>query len=368
MEMNRRYVAALGVAAAIILVLGAWFRPRPHTAQPKAGPEAQLQPIPPPSRRGQMRQISEFLSERAQETADHLVYVASSQATGIVWTTGQVVTVAPQSALVQTVSVTPSQEPAPVTLAPTERFRQTGWIVVVARGSDGALISSSGLLGGSAEATCASAPVRKLLFNVPLDAAFAGGGVFDVSGDLLGQVIRCGETWMAVTHNTIQRLLEQQLGADAVAWHDFGVRLHIPTEEEREVFHLPKGGLFLTEVRRTSRAFNMGLRPGDLLLKTDEETLEQPEDILALGDNITLLRNRRQLTLPVVPHFSVDEPVTGALVTSIQPGTRLHAAGLQPGDRILEPRAADLNRLLAGKAPVWLTFDRDDRRVGVLVR
>jgi hypothetical protein len=367
MEMNKRYVAALGIAALVILVLGAWFRPKPHTAQPKPA-EAQAAPVPPPSRRGQMRQISDFLSERAQESADHLVYVASAQATGIVWTTGQVVTVAPGSALVQTAAVTPSTEPAPVTLAPTERFGQTGWIVVVARGSDGALVSSSGLLGSSADATCGSTRVRKLMFNVPLDAALAGGGVFDVSGDLLGQVIKCGESWMAVTHTTIQRLLEQQLGADAVAWHDFGVRLHVPTEEERSILRVPATGLFVAEVRRSSRAFNMGLRPGDVLLKTGDEDLEQPEDILALGDTITIWRNRRQVTLPVVPHFSVDEPVRGALLTSVQPGTRLHEAGLQPGDRILEPRPAELNRLLAGKSPVWVTFDRDDRRIGVLVR
>lgn len=320
-----------------------------------------------------MRQISDFLAERATEAAEHLVYVPSTQATGVLWTTGQVVTTAPGATLVQTAAVTPSPEPTPVTLSPVDRFSQAGWVVVVARNSDGTSISASGILGGSAQASCGSTPIRKLLFNVPLDAAFAGGGVFDISGDLIGVVVRCGETWTAISHTTVQRLLEEQLGADAVAWHDFGVHVRTPSETERLFFRLPPGGLFVTEVRRTSRAFNMGLRPGDLLTRTGEDPLEQPEDLLALGDMVTVVRDGRPMQLLVTPPFSADQPLTGVVLTSVQPGTRLHAAGLRPGDRIVyaggsaNPTTAELNRIVTRREPAWVIYERDDRHAGVLL-
>jgi hypothetical protein len=111
----------------------------------------------------------------------------------------------------------------------------------------------------------------------------------------------------------------------------------------------------------------MGLRPGDVLLRTGDQNFERPEDALAVASDVTIWRSRRQMTLPVTPPFSLDVPTQGATLTSVQPGSRLHAAGLRPGDRILEPAPADLNRLLGRNAPLWVTFDRDDRRMGVLV-
>jgi hypothetical protein len=302
-----------------------------------------------------MRQISDFLSARAQGVSRHLVWVASAQATGVQWTDGQIVTTGQGASIVRTASVTTVAEPAPVTLAPPARFGQGGWIVIAAKTVEGGMVTASGLLGGVAPARCGTAEVRKLLFNVPLETAYAGGGVFGMSGNLLGVVVRCGDSWAAITHDSVENLLQQQFGPEALIWLEFGVRTRQPTEPERKLLRLPPSGLFVAEVRRSSPAANMGLRPGDML------QVERPEALLERQNEITLFRNGRRTTLPVSPPFSVERAEEGAVLTSVQPGTRLAEAGLQPGDRVLDPGA------LTSRQPVWLIYRREDREAGVLL-
>ena len=96
--------------------------------------------------------------------------------------------------------------------------------------------------------------------------------------------------------------------------------------------HLPRtGGLFASEVRRNSPAFNMGVRPGDLLMRSGAEQLETTEDLLALGDTLSLIRDGRTLTLSLTPDYTLDLPTGGVTLTSVQQGTRLEAAGLEAG-------------------------------------
>jgi S1-C subfamily serine protease len=303
-----------------------------------------------------MRQISDFLSARAQGVARHLVWVDSAQATGVQWTDGKIVTVGEGSSIVRSAVVTTAAEPQPVTLAPPARFDQGGWIVVAARNPEGGTVSASGLLGGVAPAHCGAAEVRKLLFNVPLEGAYAGGGVFGMSGNLIGIVVRCGNAWAGITHDSAAKLLDQQFGPEAVVWLEFGVHTREPTEEERKILRLPASGVFTAEVRRGSKAANMGLRPGDMLL------LDRAEDLLTGREEVTLIRNGRRMMLPVTPPYSLERQDQGAMLTSVQPGTRIAAAGLQPGDRVLDPG------VLSSRGPVWLIYRRDDREAGVLLR
>lgn len=365
--MKKSYVAALAMAAAAILIAGALIRPRPAL---KPAP-AVAQPAQ--SRRGQMRQISDFLAERASSSAIHVSWVHSSQASGVRWPDGQIVVSAAPPALVGRASIVTDAQSAPVSLAPGDRFTQAGWIVVVGRNANNEAITTSGILGGVADTNCDSIKVRKLLFNTSLDAAFAGGGVFDLSGDLLGLVIRCGSSWTAITHDSVASLLGQQAGTEAVAWLELGIHTRDPKPAERQIMRLPSGGLFASEVRRTSRAFNIGIRPGDLLVRTGNEPLARTEDLLALGKTVTLVRNGRRFTLSVDPTYTLEPPARSPTLTSVQPGTRLHAAGLRAGDRIVrangleEPGPSDLNRMLAGTRPVWLVYEREDRRVWVML-
>jgi S1-C subfamily serine protease len=302
-----------------------------------------------------MRQISDFLSARAQGVARHLVWVASAGASGVQWTDGQIVTLGRGSTIVRTASVTTPSEPQPVTLVPLERFEQGGWIVVAARNPDGAMVTASGLLGGVAAARCGTEDVRRLLFNVPLESAYAGAGVFGMSGMLIGLVVRCGDTWMAITHDSVTRLLQQQYGPEAVVWLEFGVLTRKPSAEEQKILRLPPDGLFVAEVRRASTAANMGLRPGDVVL------LDRPEDLLGDQAEINVIRNGRRIALSTNPPYSFERQDEGAVLTSVQPGTRVANAGLQPGDRLLNPAALDSRR------PVWLVYRRDDREIGVLL-
>ena len=354
--MNNRYVAALAIAAVVVLVAGSLIRPH---ATPKPPAPVEPAPQPRPIRGSDVRQISDFLGERGRRLASHVVWVPSVQASGVVWTTGQVVTVAPDTGIVQTV---PAAEPSvAVRLAGPETAQQAGWIVIVARNSEGDPITAAGMLGGSAETGCGQDTVRKLLFNVPLDSAFAGGGVFDISGALLGVVVQCGGAWMALVHSSVQTLLEGQLGAPAVAWHSFGVRLREPSEAERKALRLPGSGLFVAEVRRGSQAGNMGLLPGDVLIANEAGAIDRPEDLVVLGDKLTVWRNRRQIAVAASPEFLLDRWAAAPVLAAVEPGTRLHTAGLRPGDRILD------DQILNRRGPAWLVYLRGERYAGVLL-
>ena len=346
--MNKRYAAALAVAAVAVLVTGALLRPKPPAPEHA---EAQPQPV----RGTEMRQMSDFLSARGKTAAAHLVWVASAGATGVQWPDGQIVTVGKAPAVVRTASVSTPAQLRPVTLSPLARFEQGGWVVLVARNADGSTVSASGLLGGVATAKCGTEDVRKLLFNVPLEAAYAGGGVFGMSGNLLGIIVQCGSDWIAITHDSVQRLLETQLGPEAIAWLEFGVRTRTSSDAERKVLRLRDEGVFVAEVRRASTAANMGIVPGDLLL------ISRPEDLLSVQDEITVVRSGRRLKLKVSPPYSLERREESAVLTSVQPQTDLAKAGLLPGDRVLNPDA------LSARRPAWLLYERDDRRIGVLL-
>ena len=356
---NRRYAAALAIAAGAILAIGSYFRPRPanrgHEAT-KAAPAAP-QPV---SRGSEMRQISDFLRERGRRAAQHLIWVPSVGATGVQWTSGQVVTISgDDTAVLQTVS-TAETGLSPVSVAPEERLQQGGWLVLAARNDEGQLISTSGLLGGTAPVECGNQQLRRLLLNIPLDSTWAGGGVFDVSGLALGLVVRCGETWAVLTQDSVQRLLEGQLGEDAVTWQQFGVRVRTPSEPEQKLLRVTQPGLFISEVRDTSRAASIGILPGDLLLRSGDRPLKSAEDVLALDDSITLLRAGRRLTLNAAPTFALAAP-EGTAITHVEPDSRVARASLRPGDRVLEPR------LLESTRPAWVVYRRGNRIVGAML-
>lgn len=349
--MNKGYAAALAVAAVAVLATGTLLGPRPQ--RPKAPDPAPPQPAP--VRGSEMRQMSDFLASRARSATEHVVWVASAQATGLVWTDGQIVTVGTPPTVVRTASVATEAQTQPVTLAPLARFDQGGWIVIVARNGEGGAISASGLLGGVAPVRCGSEAVQKLLFNVPLEAAYAGAGVFGMSGNLIGMVVPCGDRWTAVTHDSVLRMLQTQLGPDAIAWHEFGVRTREPSDEEKKLLRLPDEGVFVAEVRRASTAANIGIRPGDLVLVT------RGEELLSTQNELTVIRRGRRIKLQTPPPYSLER-LEGAVLTSVQPDTPLAVAGLQPGDRLLNPE------VLSVRGPKWLVYERDDRQIGTLLQ
>jgi S1-C subfamily serine protease len=320
-----------------------------------------------------MRQISDFLADRIAESARHVIFVQEFGASGVVIDAATVVTT-PQSGAPLTIAGDRSTGAPPAGLAPEGQVsRGGGWALVIGRSRNGETISASGILGGLADATCAGTEIRKLLLNVPLDATYSGAGVFDVSGDLLGVVARCDGAWVAVSHPSVMRLLEGQSGSVAVVWRDFGVRTREPGEQEIKLLRLPSGGLFVSEVRQGSRAAGAGIRPGDLLVSTGDEPLKGAEDLLALGETISLVREGRKLVVATDPAFALDSNPAHPRLTALDQKSRLHAAGLRTGDAIVrigsadDPSVAELTRLLARAQPAFVIYQRDDRYVGAIV-
>jgi hypothetical protein len=316
-----------------------------------------------------MRQISEFLADRAAGAATHMVLLPDSGSSAVAWPDGSLVTAPRSSGLVEA-RIDNTVTAPPVMLAPEDRFAQSGWAVAVARSTDGGPISVSGLLGGVADVRCGTESLRKIVFNTPLDITFAGAGVFDLTGDLLGVVVRCNDAWTALTWQSVRKLLESQRGPDQEMWRSLGVRLREADASVRTLMRQPRsGGLLVSEVRRASRAFQIGLRPGDLLLLVDGKPVTPGATIPPTAETVTVSRDSRQLTLEAHPPFALEPVAGGPVLTSVETGTRLHEAGLRAGDRIVrangieDPGPTDLNRLFASDKPVWLVYERENRRV-----
>jgi predicted metalloprotease with PDZ domain len=168
-------------------------------------------------------------------------------------------------------------------------------------------------------------------------------------------------------------LLEGQSGPVAVLWRDFGVRTREPRELEVKVLRLPGGGVFVSEVRKGSRAATIGIRPGDLLISSGGTALERPEDLLSLNGILMLVREGRKLEVATRPDFALDRNATHPQLTALDDKSRLYAAGLRPGDAIVriaavdDPPMATITKLLSRSQPVFVIYERDDRHVGVLL-
>lgn len=376
--MNRGYISALAAVAVAILVGGSLFRPKQpaivHTPAANLRETPVPAPVPPAqTRRGQMRQMGEFVSERTIEASRHVVYVPAARASGIVWHGGNVVSITRDGSMVQLATLAPPSESMPARPSSADRISQSTWVVVVGRTEDGRTISASGMLGGTVDAKCRDQSVRKLLSNVNTGEEFAGGGVFDISGDLVGMVVRCNNSWVAVTHSDVDRLLSARPTGDARVWQSFGVRARDPNDAEKKHLRLRDGVLLITEVRSDGGAAAIGLMPGDALLSTPGNATEQPEESTGDGETVTIWRNGKVNVLPVTPPWSFAPAGAGVTLASVKTGSRLHEAGLRAGDRIerseskTDVTAGELTRVLEKKTPLWLVYRRDDRYVGVLL-
>jgi len=87
--VNRRYIAALAVAALLTLVAGLFVRQQLQPATPApVAPPSEASAFQQLSEEAQARRLSSFLSERATDVAALVEYVNLANASGIRWRTG----------------------------------------------------------------------------------------------------------------------------------------------------------------------------------------------------------------------------------------------------------------------------------------
>jgi S1-C subfamily serine protease len=384
------YVAILAGAAVLILVVGALLKPDKLAEEsPVALNETtQLLAL---TRRSELRDQADFLSGRVSAVTPHLVYLKDRRSSGVAWG-------APDSVLTSGGGSAPIllvRRPGDTTLVPAlrasaDRLARRGWVLAAARQADGSVVSAVGMSGGQTLLRCGDRTYRELVLATPLDSAFKGGALFDLEGDLIGIVGRCGERYVALAAADVQRALTEARAPEARLLQSHGVGA-VALDEPAQRYFASDSGVLVAQVTRRSTADAAGLRPGDIIVAVDTVPVRAPEELAALlppdlgtGRTLTLIRDgrpsRAKMTAPSPPPapalgLELARPDEGLPLIGIEPGSRGERAGLRAGDRILrigplQPRTtAQARQALqrTDRQPVYLVYLRDGSERGVML-
>jgi hypothetical protein len=416
-QLSPRYLAALATAALAILVVGFALRPR----------RAPKEELPPPPSQSEVRRLQRLAQRQALEKmAEHLAAVAleasakvlrvGAQGSGVAWTADLVVGAgetrpAPESVTLATPSgealsaipvvggpalpiaafeVTEHLEPVVPRKAPDVPAGE--WLLVVWRGPAGHAFAP-GHFVETRTARCGELTVWEVVTSVGLEAAMAGGGMFDLDEGLVAVVLPCDGRLAAVSPESVGLALTLGRTAEERVRALYGLRVRQVPPEAAARLRLPEGAL-VDEVWSGYPGDHAGLRPGDVIVGVGEHQVRSPADLqatlLASGardEALTLWRGRRRLerrlssvASPVTateagPTLRLDSAPEGYRIAAVAPGSPAAAGGIRPGDRVLRidfvaPRsAADVSRALARSSgrPLFFEIGNSARRFGLFL-
>jgi S1-C subfamily serine protease len=237
---------------------------------------------------------------------------------------------------------------------------------------------------------CATEDYRVMVLSVPLGPALAGGGVFDLDGNLHGVVSRCGEGYAVLPREEVARALRLRGSSDSAGGRSLGLEV-AALDPLAQRYFAADSGVLITGVELGGRAAGAGLRPGDVILAADSQVIRTPGDLATLaapspgsGPTFTLFRAGRVHRVPVPEAKPADSTLglafsavgAGLELASVVPGSLAEHAGLRSGDRIVRvnavehPTVAQVYRALGGTdtGPVYLVYRRQDLERGVFLR
>jgi hypothetical protein len=198
--MNRRYLAVLAIAAALILVVGMLIRPSETTVM--VAPSADESPLRQLSRDAQLRDQAQLIEDRVENIANQLVSLPDGRP-AVRWRKGVVVTTS-DSAVVQQYSVGDTVAVADTVTSLPRRVR---WLVAAARDAQDSVVSVAGISGGTVSTTCKGVPLREVVLSQTIPPALAGAGVFTMGGERVGLVARCDARLVVIPVAEVDRYL-----------------------------------------------------------------------------------------------------------------------------------------------------------------
>jgi S1-C subfamily serine protease len=232
--------------------------------------------------------------------------------------------------------------------------------------------------------------------NIPLDAHSAGGGIFDLEGNLLAVVVRCDPDYVSVTHEGIDRVISAARSFSGQLLRRYGVSVEPPGEELQQYFGTTKG-LIVTEVWCNWPADQAGIVPGDIIQSLDGAEVNTTEDLSRLLLPVAYPSfefgawrdgRKRKFTMAVsVGELPMGSETAGAgiqlrtsqpgfTIDEITPGSRADRANMARGDQLLlidgqrPPTLTAAQQVLAEGAedPVYVVIQRDKRKLGIFLR
>ena len=412
---QRRYIATLALIAAFILIAGYQLRPS-ETPEPTIS-QAELTRLNELSQRKSLEELSSYFASVAADVEGALLWLDEPAVTGINWSAdGLVIGPATQEGEVDaltiggTVPLMPLPDrsgelvsvwQSPVTFGVQTPIRPLllpdpgSWVVLVGRDATGRYRFVQGGFAGTTEDQCGDVPVEVLQTGLALHRTELGSGIFDMDGNLLGVVVRCGDRIAVATPQSIDAAIDVASSPASQLQRVLGITAAELNQASTAYFEAPSGAWIRSVTVGVTPA---ALRPGDVITKVNGmpvESLSELDALLAYGQepiSMTLVRNRRAVTVELPAEATPSAPTTSAgqapgagialmqaepgfPVGKIAPDSPAARAGIAPGDRVLAidgrtPRTQAQAQSALNSLRGDLTFvelERGEIRYGVLL-
>lgn len=415
-DFRSRYIIVLAVAAGLILGVGSWLRPARNGGAPELS-DSDLSRLSQLAQRQTADTLTQLFTTVAARVDPAVVRLRDLGTSGVIWSPGVVITsrrlegprvdrtdvtsasgthqgqVTASGPTLHIMSLmVPGLNGSAPPRAPISAVSPGAWVLAVWRTPDRMAFATGHFVAVSSTGDHA-AEAGEVTSTITLTPAMAGGGLFDLDGNLLALIVAGDDAPKAFAVDVVDAMLGSAGSLEGRLAGRYGLGVQ-PLSEADAAFAHVTAGVLVRDVWDDYAAARRGVAPGDVIVELDGQPVRSVADLAPLGAaaapaapvlTLSWQAQTRQVTLtdappatpaaaatPIGVVWSAEPP--GQPVAAVARGSRADKAGLRAGDRILRAdrvalkTPADRDRALAENrpTPVFLEVRRGTLRWGTL--